>query len=145
MVQRRKKKKNVPKTRTCKVVPFCRSSCRRVAVVVAKASYTRHRYVSSLCFCHNVYFYKHCFLFEDRDVWFEWYSSKKTDLGWYSTIAEVTGTKISSYYKFSLPLSESFSCPHERLSGISKIQLVVYYQCCVLIGWATTRLYVIAH
>ena len=25
-----------------------------------------------------------------------------------------------------------------------KIQLVVYYQCCVLIGWATTRLYVIA-
>ena len=32
---------------------------------------------------------------------------------------------------------------------ISKIQLVVYYQCCVLIdwliGWATTRLYVIAH
>ena len=27
----------------------------------------------------------------------------------------------------------------------SKIQLVVYYQCCVLIGWATTRLYVIAH
>ena len=28
---------------------------------------------------------------------------------------------------------------------ISKIQLVVYYQCCFLIGWATTRLYVIAH
>ena len=28
---------------------------------------------------------------------------------------------------------------------ISKIQLVVYYQCCLLIGWATTRLYVIAH
>ena len=27
----------------------------------------------------------------------------------------------------------------------SKIQLVVYYQCCILIGWATTRLYVIAH
>ena len=25
----------------------------------------------------------------------------------------------------------------------SKIQLVVYYQCCVLIGWATTKLYVI--
>ena len=29
--------------------------------------------------------------------------------------------------------------------GFSKIQLVVYYQRCVLIGWATTRLYVIAH
>ena len=27
----------------------------------------------------------------------------------------------------------------------SKIQPVVFYQCCVLIGWATTRLYVIAH
>ena len=27
----------------------------------------------------------------------------------------------------------------------SKIQLVVYYQCCILIGWATTRLYVIAN
>ena len=26
--------------------------------------------------------------------------------------------------------------------GISKIQLVVYYQWCVLIGWATTELYV---
>ena len=32
-----------------------------------------------------------------------------------------------------------------RLHIISKIQLVVYNQCCVLIGWATTRLYVIAH
>ena len=30
------------------------------------------------------------------------------------------------------------------LFDISKIQLVVYYQCCVLIGWATTRLYVVA-
>ena len=28
---------------------------------------------------------------------------------------------------------------------ISKIQLVVYYQYCVLIGWATSRLFVIAH
>ena len=31
------------------------------------------------------------------------------------------------------------------LSTFSKIQLVVSHQCCVLIGWATTRLYVIAH
>ena len=30
-------------------------------------------------------------------------------------------------------------------TGFSKIQLVVYYQCCILIGWATIRLYVIAH
>ena len=34
---------------------------------------------------------------------------------------------------------------HPRLSQVSKIQLVVFYQCCVLIGWANTRLYVIAH
>ena len=34
---------------------------------------------------------------------------------------------------------------HVTLSTISKIQLVVHYQCCVLIGWATTGLYVIAH
>ena len=32
-----------------------------------------------------------------------------------------------------------------RIKHIGKIQLVVYYQCCVLIGWASTRLYVIAH
>ena len=31
------------------------------------------------------------------------------------------------------------------ISHISKIQLVVYHQCCILIGWATSRLYVIAH
>ena len=33
----------------------------------------------------------------------------------------------------------------KRNNRFSKIQLVVYYQCCVLIGWATTRLYVIAY
>ena len=32
-----------------------------------------------------------------------------------------------------------------KIMIISKIQLLVYYQCCVQIGWATTRLYVIAH
>ena len=31
------------------------------------------------------------------------------------------------------------------ISVVSKIQLVVYYQCCVFIDWAITRLYVIAH
>ena len=30
------------------------------------------------------------------------------------------------------------------VTKFSKIQLVFYYQCCVLIGWAITRLYVIA-
>ena len=33
----------------------------------------------------------------------------------------------------------------QALSVISKIQLVVYHQCCVLIGRVTTRLYVIAY
>ena len=31
------------------------------------------------------------------------------------------------------------------ICSISKIQLMVYCQCCVLISWATTRLYVITH
>ena len=34
---------------------------------------------------------------------------------------------------------------HVSLMPISQIQLVVYYQYCVPIGWATSRLYVIAH
>ena len=33
----------------------------------------------------------------------------------------------------------------QGITNISKIQLLVHYQCCILIGWATTRLYVIAH
>ena len=32
-----------------------------------------------------------------------------------------------------------------QLIDVSKIQLVVYYQCYILIGWGTTRLHVIAH
>ena len=35
--------------------------------------------------------------------------------------------------------------PIRSICSISKIQLVVYYHCCVLTGWATTRLHVIAH
>ena len=35
--------------------------------------------------------------------------------------------------------------PGSTVIQVSKIQPVVYYQCCVLIGWSTTRLYVIAH
>ena len=31
------------------------------------------------------------------------------------------------------------------ITVFSKIQLVIYYQCCVLIGEATSRLFVIAH
>ena len=35
--------------------------------------------------------------------------------------------------------------PKGKILFFSKIQLVVYYLLCILIGWATTRLYVIAH
>ena len=43
------------------------------------------------------------------------------------------------------PLIKNITTIHDRLMIFSKIQLVAYYQSCVLIGWATTRLYVIAH
>ena len=46
--------------------------------------------------------------------------------------------------KTRLFCSVAYYCfPLSRITGIRKIQLVVYYQCCVLIGWATSRLYVI--
>ena len=40
---------------------------------------------------------------------------------------------------------KTLNLSQKGINAISKIQLVVYYQCCVVIGWATTRLYVIAH
>ena len=46
--------------------------------------------------------------------------------------------KLSRLRKFS-------SARPGRTSLITSGQLVVYYQCCVLIGWVITRLYVIAH
>ena len=45
----------------------------------------------------------------------------------------------------------NFKCGPEEawpiisICSISKIQLVVYYHCCVLTGWATTRLHVLSH
>ena len=48
--------------------------------------------------------------------------------------------------KHWLKLNERSTCIHTVcIITISKIQLVVYYQFCVLIGWATSRLFVIAH
>ena len=43
------------------------------------------------------------------------------------------------------PLIKNITTIHARLIIFSKIQLVVYYQSCVLIGRATTMLYVIVH
>ena len=42
-------------------------------------------------------------------------------------------------------ISNSLKLQAQWMHVFSKIQIVVYYQCCVLIGWATARLYVIAH
>ena len=48
--------------------------------------------------------------------------------------------------KWKAPNIPRHQCFYDGLDiMISKIQLAVYYQCCVLIGWATSRLYVIAH
>ena len=77
------------------------------------------------------------------------------------TILQIFSYKISRHYTVSagrislemgkfwlgidlwlLLCSSAHTC---RIFHISKIQLVVYYQSCILIGWATTRLYVIAH
>ena len=43
------------------------------------------------------------------------------------------------------PLIKNIITIHARLIIFTKIQLVVYYQSCVLIGRATTMLYVIVH
>ena len=53
--------------------------------------------------------------------------------------------------KNTYSLSANLTNPSRRLATgsmniyIIKTQLVLYYQCCDLIGWATARLYVIAH
>ena len=69
----------------------------------------------------------------------------------YFTVCNMTSS-LSSSHKFLHCLSQRFltkcsweSLRNQRLTVFSKIQLVVYYQCCILIGWATTRRYVIAH
>ena len=56
-------------------------------------------------------------------------------------------TNISFDYVLIL-LGESWCWSVLGLKGLRdfrKIQLVIYHQCCILIGWATTTLYVIAH
>ena len=51
---------------------------------------------------------------------------------------------ILFYIVFVFILFRTF-CHNIIIIFLSKIQLVVYHQSCVLIGWATTRLYVIDH
>ena len=61
----------------------------------------------------------------------------------------IIGNKeVASYIGVVITLSRSLLYSSSKIHlmlHISKIQLVVYYQCYVLIGCATTRLYVIAH
>ena len=53
--------------------------------------------------------------------------------------------KVLIFVLYSSKLLKKNSRDFWNVSPFSKIQLVVYYQFCILIGWATTRLYVIAH
>ena len=43
------------------------------------------------------------------------------------------------------PAADCIHLDPSVVSHFSRLQLVVYYQCCVLIGCATSRLYAIAH
>ena len=57
-------------------------------------------------------------------------------------------TILKAFRKTIPTQMKPYKCPEKKdkkIKDISKIQVVVYYQCCILIGWATTRLYVIAH
>ena len=66
------------------------------------------------------------------------YRSKTT-----STLAHLSEKwETTNVVKLSLHSPNDFA---PVIFAISKIQLVVYYQYCVLIGWATSRLFVIAH
>ena len=53
--------------------------------------------------------------------------------------------KVLIFVLYSSKLLKKNSRDFWNVSPFSKIQLVVYYQFCILIGWAATRLYVVAH
>ena len=64
-------------------------------------------------------------------------------LNWYINFN--LGFKVrSSFYDYSKTYYFPYCYLILGIYYFSKIQLAVYYQCCVLIGWATTRLFVIA-
>ena len=63
---------------------------------------------------------------------------------------EMSSRAISLSYDFPLAaVNRMATSPlysyNRTIIIFSKIQLVVYYQCCILIGWATHRLYAIVH
>ena len=57
----------------------------------------------------------------------------------------LTVINIYKYFNIAIEYQIKLYIIHVLSALKSKIHPVVYYQCCVLIGWATTRLYVIAH
>ena len=57
----------------------------------------------------------------------------------------LTVINIDKYFNIAIEYQIKLYIIHVLSVLKSKIHPVVYYQCCVLIGWATTRLYVIAH
>ena len=80
-----------------------------------------------------------------------WTGYSQFDTAVIVTWVELVDLKADSLSKIARKISWiMMTQPSTRIMNIvlfiiSKIQLVVYYQCCVLIGWATTTLYVIAH
>ena len=58
---------------------------------------------------------------------------------WRSHMKTIYNPNLCTFINFSDSINS------RKISTISKIQLVVYYQCYVLIGLATSRLFVIAH
>ena len=59
--------------------------------------------------------------------------------------ANTKGETTENPVRLHIAPAKYFSKCWCRLTCTSKIQLMVYYQCCVLIGWAITRLYVKVH
>ena len=56
-----------------------------------------------------------------------------------------TDTGFKGFSRHTSTIEGKSAYPKDKILFFSKIQLVVYYLYCILIGWATTRLYVIVH
>ena len=63
------------------------------------------------------------------------------------SISHINNTLFSTITLWFLSTDAKLNCLKTSPYTVvfSKLQLVVYYQCCILIGWAATRLYVTVH
>ena len=85
-----------------------------------------------------------CFISLIHTTW--WYDIPHEISSFPSTVFCVCISHLGFVFDTEIDLLRNREAEYgQSLSLISKIQLVIYYQCCVLIGWATTRPYVIAH